>query len=45
MIDYETFCKIRDCQLYRKSGSNPLLNPVLLAVLMLSGFLWVTDTP
>ena len=45
MIDYETFCKIRDYQLYRKSASNPLLNPVLLAVLMLGGFLWLTDTP
>ena len=31
--------------LYRKSGRSPLLNPVLLAVLMLGGFLWLTDTP
>ncbi|MCW9039464.1 MAG: LrgB family protein, partial [Rhodospirillales bacterium] len=30
--------------LYRKAGKNPLLNPVLIAVLMLVGFLLVTGT-
>lgn len=31
--------------IYRKAGMNPLLNPVLLAVLMLMGLLMLTDTP
>jgi len=30
--------------LYHRAGLNPLVNPVLIAVLMISGVLWVTDT-
>ena len=30
--------------LYRKSGNNPLVNPVLLSVIMLGGLLLATDT-
>ena len=32
-------------RLYQAAGRHPLLNPVLLSVLMLSGFLLATDTP
>ncbi|MCC9000954.1 MAG: LrgB family protein [Candidatus Contendobacter sp.] len=31
--------------LYRRSGSHPLANPVMLAVAMLVGILWLTSTP
>lgn len=31
--------------LYRRSGMNPLVNPVLIAVAALVGLLWATDTP
>ncbi len=30
--------------LHRKSGGSPIVNPVLIAVLLLVGLLWVTDT-
>ncbi len=31
--------------LFRRSGSHPAANPVLLAMLMLMGFMYLTDTP
>ena len=30
--------------LYQRAGLNPLVNPVLIAVLMISGVLWATET-
>ena len=31
--------------LYEKSGHYPLLNPVPIAIAVIAGFLWLTDTP
>ncbi|WP_242479616.1 LrgB family protein [Lamprobacter modestohalophilus] len=38
-------CYLIALRLYRLTGSTPLLNPVMVAIALLIGLLWLTDTP
>lgn len=38
-------CYLIAQRLYRLAGSTPLLNPVMVAIALLIGLLWLTDTP
>jgi predicted murein hydrolase (TIGR00659 family) len=38
-------CYLFALRLYRLAGSTPLLNPVMVAIALLIGLLWLTDTP
>jgi len=38
-------CYLLALRLYRLAGNTPLLNPVMVAIALLIGLLWLTDTP